>query len=323
MDTPNFPNHIEEDLLDKLEELLSQDQFELLPAAGEDEIRLIYLMNDAVESFLVFEDAHMTGTYTADYEGELEAELSIQEDGRYVLVVVQGDSVCTILFRNLSMQVFSYNYGKTGHVWMKGSEELRQLEYWAAILQSKRRYLGEEFCSAEELRIADLEEFPPLNCCCYPAVPKQYFTPREDAWIPSEKGIRAMEYFAGKAGDERLLHQIKKYRKSPSRRMTRRFSRELRKNSHTPLVELLYQEIEKASSGYPERTFTSEEEIRKADLKAKAEKRKRDLEQAGKTVFLFYQEPFVLSRDSIDFKAHLLIISKGLVKRKVQVEALE
>ena len=38
-----------------LEELLEQDQFELLPAKeGDTERRLVYLMNDAVESFLVF-----------------------------------------------------------------------------------------------------------------------------------------------------------------------------------------------------------------------------------------------------------------------------
>ena len=36
-----------------LEELLEQDQFELLPAKeGDTERRLVYLMNDAVESFL-------------------------------------------------------------------------------------------------------------------------------------------------------------------------------------------------------------------------------------------------------------------------------
>ena len=40
---------------EKLELLLSQGQFELLPEEKETEnIRLVYLMNDAVESFLFF-----------------------------------------------------------------------------------------------------------------------------------------------------------------------------------------------------------------------------------------------------------------------------
>ncbi len=44
------------DTLAMLEELLEQDQFELLiPKDGmSGELRLVYLMNDAVESFLVF-----------------------------------------------------------------------------------------------------------------------------------------------------------------------------------------------------------------------------------------------------------------------------
>ena len=62
----------------KLGEVLEQGQFELL--FTEEKLRLVYLMNDAVESFLVFENARMTGQYREDYEGELEAELSVTEE---------------------------------------------------------------------------------------------------------------------------------------------------------------------------------------------------------------------------------------------------
>ena len=84
----------------KLAELLGQDQFELLfpdkDVENQDEMRLVYLMNDAVESFLVFSGARMTGHYQKDYEGELDATLSQEEDGEYVLVVYQGETVVTI-----------------------------------------------------------------------------------------------------------------------------------------------------------------------------------------------------------------------------------
>ena len=91
-----------------LEELLWQDQFELIFPENEkqSELRLVYLMNDAVESFLVFVNAKMTGQYQPDYEGELEAELSREdtEDGCiYVLIVHQGDSVVTIFFEKLNV----------------------------------------------------------------------------------------------------------------------------------------------------------------------------------------------------------------------------
>ena len=66
--------------LERLDALLSQGQFELLLpgeryGGGEKEIWLVYLMNDAAESFLVFHDAELTGTYQKEYEGEIDAAL--------------------------------------------------------------------------------------------------------------------------------------------------------------------------------------------------------------------------------------------------------
>ena len=61
------------DAFEMLQELLAQGQFELiLPEAFEtaklmDKLRLVYLMNDAVESFLVFHQVKMTGSYQSDY----------------------------------------------------------------------------------------------------------------------------------------------------------------------------------------------------------------------------------------------------------------
>ena len=100
-----------ENTLKKLAQLLEQDQFELIFSEkiqkedltskrevpqGQD-ICLVYLMNDAVESFLVFRDARMTGEYHADYEGELEVSLDKQGE-EFVLVVRQGDTVVTLFF---------------------------------------------------------------------------------------------------------------------------------------------------------------------------------------------------------------------------------
>ena len=64
----------------------------------ETDIRLVYLMNDAVESFLVFKDAKMTGKYIKDYDGMLEAALS-KERETYILTVWQGDQAVTLFFK--------------------------------------------------------------------------------------------------------------------------------------------------------------------------------------------------------------------------------
>ena len=73
---------------EKLKILVSQGQFELIFSEEEKagDIRLVYLMNDAVESFLVFRKARMTGSYEPDFQGELQAELN-KDGSQYVLVV--------------------------------------------------------------------------------------------------------------------------------------------------------------------------------------------------------------------------------------------
>ena len=111
------------DTLAMLEELLEQDQFELLiPKDGmSGELRLVYLMNDAVESFLVFKNARMTGAYLEDYEGEL--TYSISKDGRgYALVVWQGEHAVTILFEMLELEVQLYDYGTAAGISDRNSQ---------------------------------------------------------------------------------------------------------------------------------------------------------------------------------------------------------
>ena len=124
-----------------LELLLSENQFELiLPETGTsapDTIRLVYLMNDAVESFLLFHNVRLTGTYDPAYEGELDALLTQDENERYALIVHQGDSVVTLFFEDLTLENHYYDYSQLGHFWMKGYEYLRQLEYRIAILRDK------------------------------------------------------------------------------------------------------------------------------------------------------------------------------------------
>ena len=119
--------------LERLDVLLSQGQFELLLpgeryGGEEKEIWLVYLMNDAAESFLVFHDAELTGTYQKEYEGEIDAAL--EKDGeQYVLIVRQKETVCTLFFSRLSLEVHLFDYGKTGHFWVDGYEYLRQIEF--------------------------------------------------------------------------------------------------------------------------------------------------------------------------------------------------
>ena len=147
------------DTFEMLKRLLSQNEFELLlpdqtgakeKNTDKTDIRLVYQMNDTIESFLVFKEARMTGTYKEDYEGAIEA--SFYRDGDdYALVVRQEEEDCvvTILFKTLELETNLYNYGDIAHFWRKGYENLRQLEFRIAVLWDKYEYLGEAVCNEE------------------------------------------------------------------------------------------------------------------------------------------------------------------------------
>ncbi len=314
---------IDAELLDHLYELLSQNQFELLTPLDTGRIRLVYLMNDAVESFIVFEDAVLTGYYDAAYEGELEAEFSLEDDGRYLLVVYQGETVCTIFFRTMSLEVHPYNYGKLGHVWMKDHEDLRQIEYWIAVMKAKQEYLGGICCSGSEMDLSALEAFPPLNVCSYPAVPRKYYEPREDADIPKPEGIAFMQKCAMEAGDQKLVRILEHYKKYHGRFMTRYIAWLLRRNRHSAVIALLIEKIREAASIYPDRAYTVEEEQCYARLRKLADDRQCALQGEGYIVYQLHQTPFQEAKDDVEFKVYLLIVSRGLHSRKIRIETFE
>ena len=176
------------------------------------DIRLVYQMNDTIESFLVFKEAKMIGTYKEDYEGAIEA--SFYRDGDdYALVVRQEEEDCvvTILFKTLELETNLYNYGDIAHFWRKGYENLRQLEFRIAVLWDKYEYLGEAVCNEEERKLVQLAYFPPLNYTCYPAVSKQYIVPRDNPWIPSDGAFSLMKEMAEQVGDRKIKKWIHFY----------------------------------------------------------------------------------------------------------------
>lgn len=307
-----------------LQELLEQEQFELIfserSISGQPDIRLVYLMNDAVESFLVFHNARMTGEYRPDYEGEISASISF-EDMEYILVVHQGDSVVTIFFEDLLTDVHLYNYGEIGHFWMKDYEYLRQLEYRLAIMRDKYDYLGGEYCTPEERKLAMLVDFPPLNYCCYSAVPEQYIVPRVEPWVPTEEAIAVMEKLAAEADDKGLLKILKNYRKHPKPYIAKKIAAMLHRNAHAKVVDLLDEKLRKTVSGYKKRSFGEEMDVRCQQLMHKVEERRQQLQKEGKDSVILREEPFEIAKDSIGYQIHLMIWEKGILNRKVKIES--
>ena len=280
------------------------------------EIRLIYLMNDAVESFLVFVNAKMTGQYQPDYEGELEAELSredTEEGTTYVLVVHQGDNVVTLFFEDLKVETHLYRYGDLGHFWVKGYEYLRQLEYRIAILHTKCEYLGEDAASEEERKLAELVHFPPLNYACYPAVSQKYIVPMDGVWEPTERAISIMEELAAEANDHSLLWWLSFYRKHHGKGMSRLLAWMMHRIRHGAVVDLLIDKLMRTSEDYPVRIYYTE-------ILMRAMQRKAELESLGKKVTLVREEPFTTAQDSVEYNVYLMIWKKKWGNRVVEVE---
>ena len=305
------------EVLEKLAQLLEQDQFELI--FTEQDIRLVYLMNDAVESFLVFQNVRMTGEYKDDYEGELEATLEKQGQ-KFVLIVHQGDTVVTLFFENLIQENHFYEYGTIAHFWVKKYEYLRQLEYRLAILRDKYDYLGEKSCNEKEKQLAQLVDFPPLNYCCYPAVPAKYIVPRENPWEPSEDALMVMEELAERAGDRFLKVVLKLYRKYPIPFLAKRIGNMLHRNRHSKVVDLIDREIQEASKKYPCRYFGRDIELKVRQTMNAVKERQNQLKEKGQQSVILREEPFTTAQDSIAYKIYLMIWKQGILNRKVVIE---
>ena len=305
------------EVLEKLVQLLEQNQFELI--FTEQDIRLVYLMNDAVESFLVFQNARMTGEYKDDYEGELDATLEKQGQ-KYVLIVHQGDTVVTLFFENLIQENHFYEYGTIAHFWVKKYEYLRQLEYRLAILRDKYDYLGEKSCNEKEKQLAQLVDFPPLNYCCYPAVPAKYIVPRENPWEPSEDALMVMEELAERAGDRFMRVVLKLYRKYPIPFLAKRIGNMLHRNRHSKVVDLIDREIQEASKKYPCRYFGRDIELKVYQTMNAVKERQNQLKEKGQQSVILREEPFTTAQDSIAYKIYLMIWKQGILNRKVVIE---
>lgn len=317
------------DNFEKLNQLLEQEQCEFtgIPdgftgQTQDKKLRLIYLMNDCVESFLVLENARMTGSYKSGYEGSLEASVERQGED-YVLVVHQEDTLFTVFFDDVLFEYQLYDYGNIGHFWMKKYENLRVMEYQIAILRDKYDYLGEEFCNEQERELAMLKEFPPLSYLFYPSVPEKYIVPVDNPWEVSEEALEVMNKIAKEAGDRKLLKALQEYRKTGRASTAKKIAVMLRRSNHIETVHLLSEKIRQAAEKYPARDFGCEQNTYLQNLMKEAWKKKEKIESSGKSgsySVVYKEEPFVYDCDSISFQVCLMTVEKGFRDQKITLE---
>ena len=111
----------------RLAEILQLQVFELYQDPADGQYRVPYMMNDALEYFLILKNAAMTGKFEPEQTvtfGQL-----FRESNRYTLILHQENgNIFTLHFDDLQEHAQCYQYHRIGHFWVKGQEHWRQAE---------------------------------------------------------------------------------------------------------------------------------------------------------------------------------------------------
>ena len=262
----------------KLAEIFEQQVLELcLEDKVEENARrkvyIPYMMNDAVEDYLILEDCTITGNYLKDFKGETGGEL-LEQDGRKLLIIRQGnENVVTVWFRELREEIRFYQYHQIGHFWRQGQEQWRQLVYIIGTIYDKYSYLGEAGCNPKEAELLLLMEFAPFR----------FFSPIKESldeyYSDSEDGLFCALEMAEEAGCKRMCWLIRCIRFLPYKLWKKLFLLLMEGKEGEILYHYLWKKVEEASCLYEPRDY--------------GEKRNEEIAKERKKVEeLFYKKGF-------------------------------
>lgn len=318
----------------KLAEIFKYQVFELCEEPEEKEEEsgksylIPYMMNDAIEDYLVLENCRMVGEVAAEEQAgglELSARISGKE-GAYVLVVRQKsllhgeETVFTLHFEKIRESRTCYQYHEIGHFWMEGQEQWRRLVYMAGTIYDKFAYVGEEVCTEGELELLKLVEFAPFRN--WSPVRESL----EEKYPATYEGIACMEQFAAMAQDRGYLALLRLYRRFPSRSLERWLTRALTDPSREQLYETILQAVEAESGTYEKRDYGTAFHQKIAEKRKQAEQK---LIRAGFTgtypeyhrgefeVIILEEHPFtVMEWDHFQFRIYYMV---SQVKRQTTI----
>lgn len=294
--------------IEKLIQLIECNQFEIVDFDSMTEkkdgtdYRIVYLMNDAVESFIVLKNARYTGTYIQDYAGELMWDLHTVSDG-YALRIQQGESHIMLFFDDCIQEVNLYNYGHIGHFWVKGYEYMRIIEYQVSIIKDKLDYLGPEYCNDTEKKLALLKYFPPLNYVSWPSAPEKYIVPMDNPYEVSYEAVEYLKELAQRAEDTKMAEYLDKYIRKPTIKAAKKLALRFICVAHEKITDLIMNEIKKAAKEYPLRYDNY------------------FLPDNGENTY-YYEEPFLCQHDDITFKTYEMCWHRKNKRRYTEIKVV-
>lgn len=294
-----------------LAQIFEEEVFELMEQSDETQFYLVYMMNDAIESFLVFENTVMTGEYEKESEEFVYGTLDKINDN-YILAVRQGDSNSfTIRFSRLRLENNLYQYHYIGHFWIKKEQYLRQINYRLGIIQDKYQFLGEKVCHQEELELLPLYEFTPLRN--YIWVVWENKGPLQS----TDQGIETFLRLARESNDYSMEKWLIRYQKRQSKWSEWMLKMMLKTVSHKRVIDLLINKIEEASLKYNERSFGKLEDQLIANCRIKL----REILLHHKNITCLEEQPFSVG-DEFTYTFHLLKWKENWIFRKVKIHSI-
>lgn len=307
----------------KLAEILELQVLEISYPTNESttDCLIPYMMNDAVENYLILKNCKMTGEYLKDKEVVLPARLVKNET--YILVVRQeGGTLFTLQFSGIQEHLQCYQYHRIGHFWVKGQEQWRQLVYMLGTIHDKYEYIGENVCNEKEVELMPLMEFPPLR----------FYSPIHeslDGKYPfTYDGIDCMEKIAEEAGDKWYARFVRLYRRFPIWILGKMLCKRLLLPKSEKLYQLIFQKIESASAAYGERIYEPklQEAIEEKRKQIHGVLHKKGFEgnypkyrKQGKQVVVVEEHPFVMEEfeyEDYGFRVRFMVskVTKGHVE---------
>lgn len=299
-----------------LERIFLENIFELYQR--EDKIFTVYMMTDAIESFLVFQGGVLTGEYEKENVSPVQASLTVREND-YVLSVRQGqDNAFTIRFTNLKMEHHLYRYDNIGHFWLKGSEHLRQINYRIGLIYEKMKYVGKEVCNEEELQLLPLYYFVPL---------RKYISWEEENVFPTTKeGVDAMIALCKQVQDLSMEKVIRKYEKTKERGsvfqkyLEWKLYHMLAMRKHSRVAYRILEKIQKGSQVY-EKPWYGEKEEKQIQAARQAVEKMMEREKKGNWRVLI-ERPFTVGEE-FTYTYHIVRRKNRGRKEKFQITTIQ
>lgn len=239
-----------EQIIDYIFELCENGVFEIWSPDNSNQIFIPYMMNDALECYIVLEDAVKVGEPQNELKAQTQVMVHQEENGRFVLVAKQGDeNTYTLFFSRAHLEKKYYRFDGICHFWDKGQEHWGQLVYTIGTMFDKYAFLGEESCNREEKYLLPLIEYAPFRAY---APAKQLF---EELYDTTRKGTFRMMCVAIKAHDFLFAIENVPYLLFQNSKLQQWLTKKLRNIKHYALYNYLYEQTMAAASKYSDRVY--------------------------------------------------------------------